>query len=97
VNARPSKRVPEDFVVADEMWAWAAEKFRGVNAHAETEAFRDHEYKVARSDWPAAWRTWMRNAAKFAASANGAGKSQAPRPTRYEQIFGKDDVVIVDG
>ena len=43
----------------------------GVDAAAETENFRD--YHLARgslmADWAAAWRTWVRNAVRFASKA----------------------------
>lgn len=64
VAAKRSKRVPADFIVTDDLKAWAAEKVPGVDLEAETENMRDHEYRDAHSDWPAAWRKWMRTAFK---------------------------------
>lgn len=58
---KPSRRCPEDFVVTDAMRAWAREKAPGVDVERATDSFRDHEYPRAKSDWPAAWRNWIRN------------------------------------
>jgi hypothetical protein len=80
-SPRPSKRCPADFEVTQELRDWAAEKYPGVNVDAETEAFRDHTFATARSDWPATWRSWFRKGAKFAGTANGA---KPERKTRYE-------------
>ena len=33
-----------------------------MDAAAEAEKFKDFEFMKARSDWPATWRTWVRNA-----------------------------------
>lgn len=86
-RARPSKRCPADFEVTAEMRAWAAAKFPAVDVDAQTEAMRDHEYRTPRSDWPATWRTWIRNAVNFGgAPKNGAGSTDPPkRKTRYDQ------------
>jgi hypothetical protein len=74
-RARPAKRCPEEFQLDEELRTWAAEHFPDVSVERETAAFRDHEYRSAKTDWRAAWRTWIRNAANFA-KPNGAGKSK---------------------
>ena len=59
--------IPEDFVFNERAEEMA--KGYGVNVHKELAAFRD--YHVANGtvfkDWQAAFRTWLRNAVKFAA------------------------------
>jgi len=80
-DARASKRCPPEFVVTDEMRAWAVRKCRpGINIEAVTEAFRDHTFAVARSDWPATWRNWMRREKPTQANGNG-------QLTKYEQTM----------
>jgi hypothetical protein len=69
--ARGSKRVPADFVVTDEMRAWAAKDAPLADIERETEKFRDWEFAHSRTDWPATWRTWMRKAS----DSKGDGKS----------------------
>ena len=86
---RPSKRCPADFQVTEDLRAWAAGKHPEVDLDAETEAFRDHEFATAKTDWPATWRSWIRKAAKF--SGNGQRGPGVPRKTKFEQIFGSDD------
>jgi len=62
---RASKRCPTDFEVTSELREWARSNYPGVNLDRETAKFRDHEYRVAKVDWPAAWRTWISKAEEF--------------------------------
>lgn len=73
---RGSKRVPADFVVTDEMEVWAVEHVPLVDWRRETEKFQDWEFKSARTDWPAAWRSWMRKA-NDDAELRGGGVSRS--------------------
>jgi len=63
-------RAPDSFEISEPMWAWA--QGQGV-AHEriekETAKFLDHHKAKGSlfSDWPAAWRKWMRNVVDFAA------------------------------
>ena len=59
-----SHRVPEGFEVADELAEWAKREFPALDLYGETQKFRDYEFDKPRSDWPAAWRNWMRRAAE---------------------------------
>lgn len=65
-SPRPAKKAPRNFAVTEEMRAWAADKAAGISVQDETEKFLDHTFRIAISDWPGAWRNWMRNAKKFA-------------------------------
>jgi hypothetical protein len=58
----PRKRCPTEFQITPELMAWASVNAPDVNIDRETSKFRDWEFKAARSDWPATWRTWMRRA-----------------------------------
>lgn len=71
---RATKKCPASFVVTDELRKWAGEKVPAIDTEAETETFRDHTFKTAVTDWPGAWRNWMRKAAQF-----------GPKPTRPQQ------------
>ncbi len=66
--------VPDDFALTPELEAWSAEKCAGVDLATETEKFRNHEYKTARSDWPRAWRNWMLRAASGTGSQRGTNR-----------------------
>lgn len=74
---KPSRRCPDDFQITDDLKVWAQANCPGIDIIAETENLRDYEFKAAKTDWKATWRTWMRNATKFAAS-----KAPAESPSR---------------
>jgi hypothetical protein len=82
---RAAKRCPEDWQPTDP----EVEKIRGecpdIDLLAETRKFRDYEFGRARSDWPATWRNWMREAQSRAGRPNG----HKPRPTRYEELMAR--------
>ena len=59
-------------MVTDELRQWAFEKHPAVDLNAATEKFRDHTFKAAITDWPGAWRNWVRKDAEFAASRPAA-------------------------
>lgn len=59
---KASKRCPQDFEPDSELIAWVLMDCPGVNWARETASFKDWEFKTARSDWPATWRSWMRKA-----------------------------------
>jgi hypothetical protein len=61
-EARPSRRCPTDFELTDQLRAISAELPPDFDLDAETAKFRDFEFQKPRKDWPACWRTWMRNA-----------------------------------
>jgi hypothetical protein len=58
VTLRPSRRVPESFS-PDEAFALAA--LPDLDIKTEVAKFRDCEFAKPRKDWPATWRTWIRN------------------------------------
>lgn len=65
---KPATRAPDSFEITEQLWSWAREQ--GV-AHEriepETAKFLDHHKSKdsSFSDWPAAWRKWMRNVVDF--------------------------------
>jgi len=62
---RAARQCPADFAVTSDLVAWAAEKVPAVALSVETEKFRDYTFPRAISDWPGAWRNWMRKAAEM--------------------------------
>ena len=62
-SPRPTKKCPSGFKLTEELRSWAKTNAPGVNIDRETEAFRDHTFGTARSDWDGTWRNWMRKAA----------------------------------
>jgi hypothetical protein len=71
---RPSKKCPDSFVVDAALREWVKAEAPGIKVGRETAKFRDHTFARAISDWPGAWRNWMRKAADDAASSNGSGR-----------------------
>lgn len=57
----------------------------GLDLHAQTEAFRNHEFKDPKSDFDRAFFTWLRNAPTFAPKAqNGQSAKLTARHDNYE-------------
>lgn len=78
--ARPSKRCPSDFVVTEDLLAWAAiEAISQEVLQSETPKFKDYTFASSRSDWKATWRNWMRKArdSKANGASNGRKESAA--------------------
>lgn len=76
-RSKPTTEAPDDYALTDAHYAEAGRLgLDPARVEAETEAWLDyHRAKGSRfKDWHAAWRTWMRNAVKFAArdAAKGA-------------------------
>lgn len=72
---------PSEFSVTPELARWAQANVPQIDVVIETENFLDHHRAKgsAFKDWPAAWRTWMRNSVRFApratqSSMNRGGK-----------------------
>ena len=63
------------------MRLWATEKTPGVDVDTETEKFRDHTFAHSISDWPGAWRNWLRKASEF-----GKGRAAVAPLNRQEAI-----------
>jgi uncharacterized protein YdaU (DUF1376 family) len=77
--ARATRKCPKDFAVTDDMRRWALREVPGLRTlDAEHAKFADHTFRTAISDWPAAWRNWMRKAQEFAAAKRPANGSAEP-------------------
>ncbi len=81
---RASRKCPASFVVTPDLIAWAASEAPGVLLDTETAKLRDHTFKNAISDWPGAWRNWMRKAQGFAQQAR-TGRTATPMKTFAER------------
>lgn len=60
-SQRPSRKCPSSFEPQDPQ-AWIDANCPGLDWQRETEKFRDHTFKTARTDWLGTWRNWMRGA-----------------------------------
>ena len=83
-RAKPSKQIPSNFCVTDEMRAWAKAKGVTANIDFETEQFMDYHQArgTTMKDWSKAWQTWMRNTIKFSQPKNS---SRMPAPENFSQ------------
>jgi hypothetical protein len=74
-SKKPSRTLPEDFCITQEMRAWfGLQDFKRVDIEHATNEFIDY-WKgngKAKSDWEATWRNWMRKAESY----NGGGQSK---------------------
>jgi uncharacterized protein YdaU (DUF1376 family) len=66
-ETRPTRKCPAGFELTDAMREWAGTNAPAVNIDTATAAFRDHTFKTAISDWPGAWRNWLRREQQYAA------------------------------
>ena len=58
---RGRKRAPKDFKLTEKLVVYAKDKGMDDTTIADQfEGFMDWEFKSARKDWPACWRTWCR-------------------------------------
>jgi phage replication O-like protein O len=73
-----SSKIPEHFLITDEMKSWALEEKITVDLETETIQFVDHFLSKgeARESWLPAWRFWMRNSKKFNSGKNQSQSNQ---------------------
>lgn len=78
---RRSRRCPKDFKITPKLLTWAQAKtmLDDATINRETEKFRDWEFKVAKSDWTAAWRNWIRKADEYLQQRRPNGSVQESR------------------
>jgi hypothetical protein len=69
---RGSRFCPDDFEVTAEMRAWAQDEAPGVDLATQTSAFRDWEFKDAKTDWVRAWKNWIRKSVPSHAHARAS-------------------------
>lgn len=81
---RGTKKAPDAFLIDADLQRWARENVPGLDIRLETEKFRDHTFARAITDWPGAWRNWMRTAFEPMRPRNPQQSlltGSAPRPT----------------
>lgn len=92
VEGRATRKCPDSFDVTDQMRDWAAREAPGIDVARETDKFRDYTFKTAHSDWPGAWRNWMRRASDGGArvkagQVGGSHKYSAAAAAIYDGVF----------
>ena len=61
-RVRNTRFVPPDYVIPEELKAWAASERPDLNVSVEIEKFRDYEFKRPYSAWDKVFKNWIRNA-----------------------------------
>ena len=79
---RAARQCPAEFEVTAEMLGWAQREAPNVDLRRETDAFRDPTFQSSITDWPGAWRNWMRRAWVPSRSSNTQGKFSRSRNCR---------------
>lgn len=74
---RPLRKAPESFLIDASLQQWAREHVPSVDIRIETEKFRDHTFRTAITDWPGAWRNWMRRSGDIAPRGSRAANDSA--------------------
>lgn len=91
---RPTKRCPPDFQITPDLRTWATHKAPDVNIEDETEALKDHEFKMPHKDWPAVWRNWMREQQKREARFKPRNQKVAHPERRYQSADELENAII---
>lgn len=78
------RRCPEDFT--PKLAHYELAKAVGVSLEAELPKFKDHEFRDAKTDADAAFRTWLRNAAEYRTSRVQGGQPTPPGREHHEQM-----------
>ena len=91
---RPARKCPTAFAVTDEMKAWAVGNAPLVDLANATASFRDHTFKHAITDWPGAWRNWLRKDQQFAADRPGARRPTSHNGLDYNEGVSSDGTLI---
>jgi len=60
-QSRAARQAPADFTLTAEDLEWARNERPDLDVLKATETFKDHTFKVSRSNWKATWRNWIRN------------------------------------
>lgn len=91
VDAAPPKRkarLPDDFALTEAMHDELLRHAPAANPAVEFAQFCDHHraHGTTMLDWPAAWRTWCRNAVKFNRGTTHGPRSGGGAPSAVERV-----------
>lgn len=90
-------RLPQPFEVTAAMAGWALDKFPSVDWAGQTEQFVDYHLGKGSVmvDWPAAWRTWIRNAGtRFAPRGTTNGRAPVAKvDLRFAESMARADAM----
>lgn len=87
---RATRHCPEAFQVTAELVAWAAVNTPAVDLAVATATFKDHTFKTAITDWPGAWRNWMRRDQKYFDERSQPRKPASPTTGKHTGFASKN-------
>lgn len=90
---RATKKCPTDFLLTNELQTWAIAQNITVDLQAETEKFKDYTYSRSISDWPGAWRNWIRQAQDYAKSKQKINGFTTQNPNKQEALEARNRAV----
>lgn len=93
---RPSRKCPESFAVTAELREWASRTVPVVHVDDETAKFRDHTFRTAITDWPGAWRNWLRRAYEGRRPTSPQPLSTQARNAEARRLLGFDSEETID-
>ena len=82
---RPARRMPDDWMPSVALCAWAVAECPLVDMTAELRTIRDHEFKVAHTDWDATVRNWLRREQKEMTRRSGRAPTSS-RESRHQRM-----------
>jgi hypothetical protein len=86
-SAPATRNCPPSFEVTADMLAWAAESTPLADVELSTASFRDHTFKTAVTDWPGAWRNWLRrDHQQKAERTKPTPRRLTPKPENFSAI-----------
>lgn len=85
-RSRATKKCPAGFDLTDGMREWAVDNAPAVDIDKATDSFRDYTFARSITDWPAAWRNWMRKAQERAATRPAAAAQRETFRERDERL-----------
>lgn len=74
------------------MQEWSITNTPLVNLDQATATFRDHTFKTAITDWPGAWRNWMRREQQYTTDRQRPGAR--PVVNRQEAIEQRNQAAV---
>ena len=68
---------PPGFEITESLQEWAAKNYPSVDIKQSTDKFLRHEFSNPRSNWNAAWQTWIQREAEYRQKQNGSSAKQS--------------------
>ncbi len=77
------RKPPPDFEITKDLQEWAAANYPSVPIEKETAKFKRWNFLTPRSDWDAAWKTWIQQASEYQVNRN----SSSAEPSHKDQLL----------